>query len=212
MAKKKTGKKAKNKKKTHNNKWTHRKPHTNNSNGNSNGTNIINYTETNDNSSEQVKKCMEYIKQTYPNSEIIDISDRLKSYNYRIFKTLHMNKRTIMIAEKNYNTKTIFIERGVPHADIIIMYKNEYLIFETSSFEGAKKAITRMISGDFNMNECKICFNNVRSIQSPCCETCGQICCYDCISKFNAEMGNSKLMIGCPFCKQKDKGITFSTI
>lgn len=164
----------------------------------------------NPNSSELILKCMDYFKKEYTNYNIIDISHKLESKNYRNYQLNNIKTKNIMIAEKNELNNDIFTERGSLDGDIIIMYHGAYVCFEKEEFDNAKITIKKMIRGDLDEN-CNICFK--RSTKNCCCSICGNNCCFECTQKlheeFGSEISNGNIFIKCPFCRTKE-GIKLS--
>jgi hypothetical protein len=170
------------------------------------------YTKTNPKSSEQALKFLNYLKKTYPDKKVIDISDRAISKNYKFFIKIGIKKKIIMIIEKNNRTQIIFDRLSELVGDLILTYGDNCIMCESLFFEGAKKAIDRLILGDYNDNECKICYDNDKTVRSSCCMTCGQACCQKCLSKLDLNTNGDHFTIKCPFCQETDKGFTFSAV
>lgn len=106
---------------------------------------IEKYTKGQEESSENVEMCMEYLKEDYGDHNVIDITNNLNNNTYRPYQLTNYQRKIIMIAERTDKNAEVFDPRGGPDNDIIVMYRGSYRTFRIDQLEQVSGSIDKMI-------------------------------------------------------------------
>lgn len=164
----------------------------------------LEYSKNSPESSKIIKIYDDYLKKKFAGYDIIDISYKLESKNYKNYQINNFTKKIIMIAERNEKNKEVFIERNSLNGNIIIMHHGAYICIINEEIKETKKLIKQMIMGELG-KQCLICFDDCEN--NYCCTICGNYSCYDCLKKLDdgisSEITAKGLFIKCPFCRNE---------
>jgi hypothetical protein len=97
------------------------------------------------NSTEHVELVMEFLKDEYKNHKVIDITNYLNNQTYKPYQIRHYTNRVIMVAEKCDSNKEVFLERGQPDNDMMVMYRGSYRTFRKNELAQVYESIDKMI-------------------------------------------------------------------
>jgi hypothetical protein len=101
-----------------------------------------------ENSSNRVTECIDFLKELYPEHLIIDLSDRLNETNYEIYQMKNFKDKVIMILERNPMNESVFSsrEKRKDDVDMMVLYHGSYRCYDSIGFESAKNYLPNMIN------------------------------------------------------------------
>ena len=98
-----------------------------------------------ENSSENVQLCLDYLKEEYDDHEVIDITNNLSNTTYKSYQIANYESNIIMVAERTDKNKAVFESRGGLDNDIIIMYRGSYRVFQSDDLYQVTESLEHMI-------------------------------------------------------------------
>jgi hypothetical protein len=157
------------------------------------------YQQQNPDNPESLRYVTIYLREEFPDCNIIDISHNLENNNYANYQ--YANMGAIMIAEKNTKNSTLFNKFNSSNRDVIVMWNGTHICFTRENWDKAKVAVDNLISGKANM-KCYSC--NIRTKKASGCSSCDKNLCLDCARKVvtdaNSIFTQSGFSTDCPFC------------
>ena len=95
----------------------------------------------------QVKECVKWLKETYPDYTIINVSDRLDHENYRMYQLKNYKHNVIMVLGRNAENELVFQsrEKRPNDVDMMVLYHGTYRCYDSEGFEAALPVIEKMI-------------------------------------------------------------------
>ena len=95
--------------------------------------------------SEYTKICMEYLMEEYPDHKVINITNDLRSSNYRNYHVTNYTEKVLMVAERTPENNEVFVSRGGPECNMIVMYRGSYRSFPIDQMDQVTESIDKMI-------------------------------------------------------------------
>jgi SEC-C motif len=96
-------------------------------------------------SSENVQACLQFLKNTYSDHKVIDISNDLEDQNYKLYQIKNYTNKIIMVAERNLKNDNVFKSRVQTSDNMIVLYRGSYRIFNHLNINQVKESIHKMI-------------------------------------------------------------------
>jgi hypothetical protein len=89
----------------------------------------LKYSEGQQNHSDKMKFCINFYTELFKQYKIINITDDISPDNYNTYLIKNLNSKIIMLAEKTYLNRELFLEKSdSDRNDLIIMHKGGYKI------------------------------------------------------------------------------------
>ncbi len=97
-------------------------------------------------SSENVKDCMDLLQEKFPSHKIINITDKLSNSTYKPFQIANYTDQTIMVAEKTQSNAAVFATRvDSEKSDMMVMYHGSFRTFPHEYLERVIDSVCAMI-------------------------------------------------------------------